>query len=606
MISRRNFFTITIIMFVLFFLFQFSGVVKETWNDYETNEYADQTESTYTAQDASADSGQQNREQGRYAVYIGTASDDALGAVVSQWGAYTKRDVETYETLEAYPFDPNDLPEVILLDSNALNWDTDAELLHSYVEQGANLIFCNLPEPSVIQSNTVLKNLLGIRQVKSDNTKIDGVHLFAGLLLGGETRYIVENKADKNRQDLNLNIPWYQISSGTKSYMVGMMETEDIENEDLPAIIWRNSIGEARVFAVNGSYLEDNTGIGILDGMMVEMNSYELYPVINAQNLVIVNYPDLASENEEEMQERYSRSLKAVLRDIVWPGIAAVSEKNNLKLTCLLSPQLDYADESSPDAGELIYYLKLFREQDAETGLSASHISDTDIVSKLKQDDTFLSGQIPGYAYLSFYADQLTDAEIDQALSQKLLGSVKTLYTDDSENGTLISYAADDVTRQSATVDGFRHTYSDDLRVKSLESALGYSSILVNMERLIYPESDSDSWEKLYEKFSSNTDTYWKSYTSFTQTTLSESDERIRAFLAMNYSDSREGDTITLDISGFTTDAWYLLRTHGEEITSIEGGSYEKLEEDAYLIAATDSQVNIHLGTQEKFYYDKE
>ena len=39
MISRRNYFAITIVMFIIFFMFLSIGVMTERWNDYETNPY---------------------------------------------------------------------------------------------------------------------------------------------------------------------------------------------------------------------------------------------------------------------------------------------------------------------------------------------------------------------------------------------------------------------------------------------------------------------------------------------------------------------------------------------------------------------------------------
>lgn len=40
MISRRNYFAITIVMFIVFFLFLSTGVITEIWNDYEVNVYS--------------------------------------------------------------------------------------------------------------------------------------------------------------------------------------------------------------------------------------------------------------------------------------------------------------------------------------------------------------------------------------------------------------------------------------------------------------------------------------------------------------------------------------------------------------------------------------
>ena len=40
MVSRRNFLSIAAIMLIIFFMFQFTSVALELWNDYEENEYA--------------------------------------------------------------------------------------------------------------------------------------------------------------------------------------------------------------------------------------------------------------------------------------------------------------------------------------------------------------------------------------------------------------------------------------------------------------------------------------------------------------------------------------------------------------------------------------
>ncbi|MDE6897455.1 MAG: DUF2194 domain-containing protein, partial [Lachnospiraceae bacterium] len=41
MVSRRNYFTIVIMMLVVFFLCMFINNMKEVWNDYTVNSYAE-------------------------------------------------------------------------------------------------------------------------------------------------------------------------------------------------------------------------------------------------------------------------------------------------------------------------------------------------------------------------------------------------------------------------------------------------------------------------------------------------------------------------------------------------------------------------------------
>ena len=39
MVSRRNFISIAAIMLVVFFMFQFTNVALEMWNNYDENKY---------------------------------------------------------------------------------------------------------------------------------------------------------------------------------------------------------------------------------------------------------------------------------------------------------------------------------------------------------------------------------------------------------------------------------------------------------------------------------------------------------------------------------------------------------------------------------------
>ena len=60
------------------------------------------------------------------------------------------------------------------------------------------------------------------------------------------------------------------------------------------------------IFAVVGDYLKDSTASGILDGMLTEASEYSIYPIVNAQNLSMVNFPGFADENNAEMMELFT------------------------------------------------------------------------------------------------------------------------------------------------------------------------------------------------------------------------------------------------------------------------------------------------------------
>ena len=215
----------------------------------------------------------------------------------------------------------------------------------------------------------------------------------------------------------------------------------------------------------------------------------------------------------------------------------------------------------------------------------------------------YIQNTVPGYQFASLYKGNLSDTELAEALDESVLDSVRTVIEDGKKASDVIGYQNQNVTRQKSVIGGFRHTYRDDFRMRSVESALGYTSILTDMSKVAYPKSKNDRWEKLSEKFASYTDSYWKAFKDFDGTTAAESDLRIRKFLALNYTQEKKEDTITLDISNVGDTAWFILRTHNKEIEKMTGGSYKKIEDDAWLIETEKSHVTIQLKSDDTLYY---
>lgn len=211
---------------------------------------------------------------------------------------------------------------------------------------------------------------------------------------------------------------------------------------------------------------------------------------------------------------------------------------------------------------------------------------------------------MPDYSFLSFYLPDVSEA--GQITASEYLPKLRTVVTDyEPDEKPVISYLDNNITLQRATSSGSEYTYSDDFYTKSMETALGYSNIVLDMMNIVFPDSEEDSWEKVSKKITANVATYWKPFEAFSATVLSESDQRIRRFLALDYSETREDHVIDLKISNFEGKAWFLLRTHDEYIREITGGTYEKIEDGAYLIEAESSHVEIELE-EKKLYFNEE
>ena len=616
MVSRRNYLTIAMMFVILLFMFQFTGVMKEQLSEYESNEYADDTTTSFQRSDAFL--AEQTSADACEVIYVGEAGG-AEESVVKTWCSYRKRTFFCSSSLALLDSLQDDALQVLVVDGSKVTSEEEVAVLRREAQMGVTVIFATLPQSSVIREYRDLRELLGIRAVIADEIPLAGMHLFSGFLLGGEEIYEVTELGEEERQDMNPSVPGYTTGAGTKTYMVGTLSDETIEqtvdneiraqyagmeeeaakNSLLPAILWRNSVDTAKIFCVNGDYLADISGVGILDAMMGETYDYDIYPVINAQNLVIADLPAFVSENEEEMQKRYSQSAQAVYQEIVWPSLTSIASRTGAKMTCMMTPQFTYTDEEEPDGENVTYYLKRLKEEHAEAGLSADSREGIPLSEKIKQDQTFWQTYAPSYRFLSLYADGVKSIGEESALPAE----IRTVALGSGASGQAVGYLNENVTLQPSTSSGIRHTFLDDFKVKCMETALGYSNITLDLYSVTYPEGDEDSWEKMSKKIAANLGTYWKAYEAFDATTLTESDVRIRRFLALDYKQQRAGNVITLSLEHREDAAWFLLRLHGEKVTEVAGGSFEEIEDGVYLILAEEDEVSVEVQTGEEWQY---
>ncbi len=588
-------------------MFQFSQIIKENGNNYDVNEYALEDLLSGAAQwkhesvDERLTEGllQWDEEQTGSVLLWGEA-DSSLGDMISQWCTYSKRQLIVWESLTLEKDISPKPPQLIVVDTLNVELLDGLDTLIAYAKDGAGIVFCNLPDPQVIKNYPKLKELLGIKEVRAENTVIQGIHMFSGFLLGGEAIYKVQEVEEEKYQDFDLNAPWYITGAGTKTYMVGLMNEDIIDTQEFPKLIWRNRCEDGMVFAVNGDFLSDLTGMGILNAFTYEMQDYAIYPVVNAQNTILTDYPGMASERVDQVMSIYSRDPQAVSRDIMLPGIISMATHNNLKLTCFLSTKYHYDDPAEPEGEQLPFYLQQMKEMSAEAGKSLNYTGDITLKDKVIQDTLYYKGQNLDYQFATVY---IRDTEsLDSSLFQERqpLEDIKSVAYLSSEEYPLLSYYTDTVTLQGVTNVAQEYSYARDLQSRSLATALGYSNTLIAMDKVLWPESKEDQWEIYFDKVFSNISTYWTKYQIFEQTSVSVSDARIRTLLNVNYVAMKEEDTLYLRTAGCDGDTWFILRTHGEDVENVINGTFEKLETDTYLIHGDKNEVQIKLQRAEE------
>ena len=111
MVSRRNYAAITIIMAIVFFLFQLLNMAKASWNNYQTKAFVQDTEalpdcsSVYQAGQQMSGENDENWMDGVYCapvVCIGGNENGSFGELLRDWGFYMKRSVSVYKSVSDY------------------------------------------------------------------------------------------------------------------------------------------------------------------------------------------------------------------------------------------------------------------------------------------------------------------------------------------------------------------------------------------------------------------------------------------------------------------------------------------------------------------------
>ena len=176
MVSKRKFFSIAIMMFVLFFLFQFSMVIRDSKNIYDVNssltEKKTDGENQWTPSDSVTGSDSS-------VVFVGNKAGD-MGTAVSRWCTYAKRKLISCKSVSTYKADDKNLPEMMILESEKYADGDNLTTLETLEKKGVIIVFGCLENAKNIQDNKDLMKFLGIQKVVTEETHLTGVKLFEG------------------------------------------------------------------------------------------------------------------------------------------------------------------------------------------------------------------------------------------------------------------------------------------------------------------------------------------------------------------------------------------------------------------------------------------
>lgn len=542
-------------------------------------------------------------------LYIGDENSDSA-LTVKEWSYYTRTPVALAGELPDIA--TSLLPDVVIIEPDLIRDRSDK--IAKLMSGGVDFIFTSLPDYEYVKSDFTLRKLLGIRRPVREEITLKGAHLFKGFLLGGER--IFEEDPEENAteekeklQDLELTVPWYSVRAGTKTFMRGTLTDEDLQeaqenklkNEDMPAIIWRSSYEGSLVFAVNGGYMSDRrAGMGLLQAMMHERNTYTIYPIINAHVFSVDNCPILTDENKEQVEKIYGKPITKVQTDIIMPMFITLSTKNGKVPSCFMSVKYDRSDPAQPQRDTVSKYLSMLSEMGGELAASANCRSGALSQEELADDLSFLKSEVPGYRVSAVMCSAEELSALPYALEAANAEDIRTAATSEySPDLPIVGRLNESMTFQQTTSDLYRHTFTDELEYLGVQTLLGYSNGSCSIAKTFYPGSKKDEWQNSSREIFSNLTTYSNPFRAEDSVTVTDSDERIRTYLDLQYAYERSGDviTVTTDRGSHSGDCYFILRTHNESVTSVSGGEFKEIEEDAYLISAKRDNTVIRLSS---------
>lgn len=603
MLSKRVYFTVSSLMMLVLFMFQFSGIIRKKYNNFDENKYAVSEKNDLNKNNVFTvltDEDKVVKSISGYIVYIGDINTKT-GNTVYEWCNYTKRNLLVYKTVSQYHRYNEKYPDAVLIDSDYVNIDSDIDTFSLLTDYGINLVFCTLPSYSAISENQRFEQLCGISPHR-ESVNASGLKLYSGFLFGGEAWYTKENDPDGKFQNMKLTMPWYNTSNATKTYMSAVVESEDgskIDNEDQPAVIWRKSHDHAYVFCINGDYIKDISGIGILTAIMSESKDLDIYPVVDSQSVIVNNFPMFSFENDDAVEKYYFRNTSSLLENVIWPDISNLAESTGARFTFMAAPQINYSDNNLVSVREMDYFFRLFSEISSEAGLTTTRDDATSIDEKLTADAGIFSNYLSNYKFTSIIARK---DELENVLSSKnsLIDDVNTIVTDSQDYGgtKLFSYVNDNVINVECPVTSDKYTYSDDFRQRCFQTALAYTNIEFNMTGVCNPDDEKELWNEEIKSKSTALTSYMKNSKMFTKCSISQADKRIREFMAADYSYKQNSSYVSLDITGAQDTARFIVRLRTGEVENVSGAVCTKVEKGVYLITAQSKHVEMTIKTE--------
>lgn len=253
-------------------------------------------------------------EAAEYVVLYGEEKDSAVSQQVMEMLDKLKKDYISREGFQELSELQKEKAAVFLITAENLKeiqgWQA---LLEMAKTEGKQIFFTVLPK-----EDPEYDKELGIQERYSE-IEIDGVMIFEGILVQGMLYY----------EELPMTVQSITLDASC-TRMVQERSKENKKQNLLTPLVWKRQYGAGKVYACNGSFLQEEAGIGIFTGILADMNEVFLYPVVNSSAVLLDYCPDFEHVDQEMIYELYSRDPVMFIRDVIWPSMDKISHSEEL------------------------------------------------------------------------------------------------------------------------------------------------------------------------------------------------------------------------------------------------------------------------------------
>lgn len=482
------------------------------------------------------------------------------------------------------------------------------ELLE-YVKKGGNLIFAQRP---LINSNLKeVSKYIGIENFNSNEPFIlKSMYVKTNILIQG---YGLERTEQTENSSLDVK--------NTKDCMIHITGENDIP------LLWEKNLDKGKVFVSNGQFLGEKSNRGILTGILYRTSNCFIYPIINSKVFFIDDFPAPIPNNiSDNIYEEYNMNNQRFFNDIWWPDTVELCSNYNLKPTGYLI--YNYEDSIS-DINEFEgqdYYenivtqgRNLFKvggelgvhgfnhqplrlEEYPNDDLGYKPWQDYDsMVDSQKAIEKFIHNVYPNYEVRSYVPPS-------NIISKHGINAIKEGFPSINVISSLYVVGDSELAYEqefSKGEDGIYNfpRYSSGYSNDEFQKWIMFNGLTINgvFSHFNHPDDILDpernvglGWEKLNKEFSEFMNEIYTKFKWLQADTISEGVDSLDKYLRTKSSFVYEEGIIRGALKESSKDDYFILRTE-KPINRVKGCTYEKIDNEIYLIHSNKTEFEITL-----------